>query len=94
MEEFIRIGCSGYVYKHWKGVFYPEGLPANRWLEHYAQFFSTVEINSTFYAMPGAKTFEFWRAHTPDDFVFAIKANRLITHMKKLKDPQEPLAQL
>src|SRR5215210_5128802 len=87
----IRIGCSGYSYKHWRRVFYPENLPAARWLEHYIQFFNTVELNNTFYTLPGQKTFEFWRDRTPPGFVFAVKASRFITHMKKLKEPQEQL---
>ncbi|MEO8285611.1 MAG: DUF72 domain-containing protein [Chloroflexota bacterium] len=88
------IGCSGYVYKHWRGRFYPEGLPASRWLEYYAQSFDTVEINNTHYTMPSPETFERWRDTSPEGFRFAVKASRFITHMKKLKDPDEPLALL
>ncbi len=88
----IRVGCLGYSYKHWRGVFYPEKLPTTRWLEHYSQHFMTVELNNTFYTLPGQKTFEFWRDRTPLGFVFSVKASRFITHMKKLKEPQEQLA--
>lgn len=90
----IWIGCSGYVYKHWHGVFYPADLPSTRWLEFYARYFPTVELNNTHYTLPGPKTFESWRDRSPEGFVFAVKASRFITHMKKLKDPEEPLSRL
>ncbi len=90
----VWVGCSGYVYKHWRGLFYPDKLPARQWLSYYAQFFPTVELNNTHYMMPTASTFEGWRENSPEGFLFAIKASRFITHMKKLKDPQEPLARL
>src|SRR5688500_15427987 len=86
-----RIGCSGWQYKHWRDDFYPAGLPQTRWLEHYASRFDTVEINNTFYRLPEATTFSAWRARAPENFVYAVKASRFLTHMKKLKDPQEPL---
>ena len=88
----VKIGCSGYSYKHWREVFYPARLATTRWLEYYAHFFSTVELNTTFYNMPGQKTFEAWVRNSPEGFVYAVKAYRLITHMKKLKEPQEALA--
>jgi uncharacterized protein YecE (DUF72 family) len=87
----VWIGCSGYVYKHWRGAFYPQDLPESRWLSHYAQFFPTVELNNTHYMLPSEKTFEGWRDNSPEGFLYAVKANRYITHMKKLKEPQEPL---
>lgn len=90
----VWIGCSGYVYKHWRGVFYPQDLPSTRWLEYYARFFSTVELNNTHYVLPSEKTFNGWRENTPDRFLFAVKASRFLTHMKKLKEPEEPLARL
>src|SRR4051812_48570402 len=80
----IHVGCSGWVYKHWRGIFYPEGLPQKRWFERYADEFDTVEINASFYRLPLASTFEAWRAKAPPDFRYAVKVNRFITHMKKL----------
>lgn len=87
----IFIGTSGWSYEHWKGVFYPEGLNKNKWLEFYCQDFNTVEINSTFYHLPREKTIVNWVKKTPEDFTFAVKASRFITHIKKLKDIKEPL---
>ena len=87
----IRIGCSGWQYKHWKGVFYPTELPQARWFEFYATRFDTVEINNSFYRLPEAATFARWRDEAPRQFLFAIKASRFLTHMKKLKDPEGPL---
>ena len=80
-----RIGCSGWVYRHWRGLFYPEGLPQKRWFEHYAAQFDTVEINASFYRLPLASTFEGWREKAPPGFRYAVKVNRFITHMKKLR---------
>jgi uncharacterized protein YecE (DUF72 family) len=88
----VKIGCSGYSYKHWREVFYPVRLPANRWLEFYSRFFSTVELNTTFYNLPGQKTFDAWVRNSPEKFLFSVKASRLITHMKKLHEPQEAMA--
>ena len=83
----VLIGCSGYVYPHWRGgVFYPKGLPQKDELQYYAQKFKTVELNSPFYHLPQKKTFENWRKRTPKDFIFAVKVSRFITHIKKLKD--------
>jgi uncharacterized protein YecE (DUF72 family) len=87
----IRVGCSGWQYRHWAGDFYPSGLPQSRWLEYYGTRFDTVEINNTFYRLPEAPTFTAWRRRAPEGFVFALKASRFLTHMKKLKDPHEPL---
>lgn len=87
----IRIGTSGWHYNHWIGRFYPEKLPKDRWLEHYAQFFDTVEINSTFYHLPREQTMVHWHDRVPAHFLFAVKASRYITHVKKLNDPQESL---
>jgi uncharacterized protein YecE (DUF72 family) len=87
----IRIGCSGWQYRHWRGDFYPSALPASRWLEHYVDRFDTVELNNSFYRLPEQATFAGWRARTPPGFLFAVKASRFLTHMKKLKDPEEPL---
>jgi uncharacterized protein YecE (DUF72 family) len=88
----IYIGTSGWHYQHWKGPFYPEDLPDKRLLDYYLKHFQTAEINNTFYQLPEKKTFVQWRESVPEGFLFAVKASRYITHMKKLKDPQEPLA--
>jgi uncharacterized protein YecE (DUF72 family) len=86
-----HIGTSGWNYPHWKRRFYPEGLSSSNWLGCYARRFSTVEINNTFYNLPSASTFAGWREGVPEGFIFAVKASRYITHMKKLKDPKESL---
>lgn len=88
MKGNIRIGTSGYQYKHWKGDFYPEDMPVKDWFKHYAKFFDTVEINNTFYKMADAETFAEWEKLAPDDFCYAIKYSRFGTHRKKLKDPE------
>jgi uncharacterized protein YecE (DUF72 family) len=80
----IHVGCSGWVYKHWRGIFYPEGLPQKRWFGHYAEEFDTVEINASFYRVPPESTFQGWREKAPAGFRYAVKVNRFITHMKKL----------
>src|SRR5918999_5766934 len=87
----IRVGCSGWQYKHWRGDFYPAELPVSRWFGHYARVFDTVEINNSFYRWPPPETFERWREQAPPGFVYAVKASRFLTHMKKLKDPVEPI---
>jgi len=88
------VGCSGWEYKHWRGDFYPLDVPKTRWFEYYAARFDTVEINNTFYRLPEQSTFAAWAARAPSGFIFAIKASRFLTHMKKLKDPEEPLDRL
>jgi uncharacterized protein YecE (DUF72 family) len=85
----IRIGTSGYQYDHWKGVFYPEGMPKKEWLRFYCTRFDTVEINNTFYQLPPGKTFEGWYDEAPAGFCFALKYSRYGSHLKHLKDPQE-----
>jgi uncharacterized protein YecE (DUF72 family) len=85
----IFIGTSGWHYKHWlDGVFYPPGTKGATMFDYYARHFNTVEINNSFYRLPTAKTFDNWRESSPSNFVYAVKASRFITHMKKLKDPQ------
>ena len=84
----IRIGTSGYQYKHWKGDFYPRKMAVSDWFDHYLKFFDTVEINNTFYKMAQAETFEDWKEAAPEGFCYAIKYSRFGTHMKKLKDPE------
>jgi uncharacterized protein YecE (DUF72 family) len=90
----VWIGCSGYVYLHWRGPFYPLELPQKKWLDFYARHFPTVELNNTFYTLPAASTFESWRDGAPVGFLYAVKASRFITHMKKLTDPEPYLARL
>ena len=85
----LLVGTSGWVYPHWRGIFYPEDLPQKEWFSHYSRFFDTVEINYSFYQLPSRETFESWEQMAPPGFVFTVKANRFITHVKKLKDPQE-----
>jgi uncharacterized protein YecE (DUF72 family) len=89
----IHVGCSGWVYRHWKGGFYPPDLPQKRWFERYASEFDTVEINASFYRLPLASTFVGWREKAPPGFRYAVKVNRFITHMKKLLKCEEPLDQ-
>ena len=91
VAERIHVGCSGWVYRHWRGIFYPDGLPQKRWFERYAEDFDTVEINASFYRLPLASTFDKWREQAPRGFRYAIKVNRFITHMKKLADCEEAL---
>jgi uncharacterized protein YecE (DUF72 family) len=88
------VGCSGWNYKSWRTRFYPTTLPASQWLTWYAQRFHTVEINNSFYRLPAPETFAAWREQTPADFIFAVKASRFLTHMKQLRDPEEPLERL
>jgi uncharacterized protein YecE (DUF72 family) len=87
----IRIGTSGYHYKHWLGRYYPEGMKPNAMLAHYLRDFDTVELNNTFYQLPNESTFDAWRKNTPGDFLYAVKGSRFITHMIKLKDAQRGL---
>ncbi|HWN90820.1 MAG TPA: DUF72 domain-containing protein, partial [Verrucomicrobiae bacterium] len=87
----IRIGTSGYNYPEWRGSFYPEKFPAAKMLPYYAERFSTVEINYTFYRMPNAKTIAGWVAETPPGFSFTLKAPRRITHYARLRDIDDPL---
>jgi uncharacterized protein YecE (DUF72 family) len=85
----IHVGCSGWVYKHWRGILYPEGLPQRLWFGRYAEEFDTVEINNSFYRLPKPETFDKWHDRAPPGFRYAVKASRFITHMKKLKDCEE-----
>jgi uncharacterized protein YecE (DUF72 family) len=88
----VRIGTSGWVYRDWRGAFYPERLPARRWFEHYARRFCTAEINASFYRLPTEAAVAAWAEAAPPGFVFAWKASRFITHAKKLKDVGDSLA--
>jgi len=87
----IRIGTSGWYYNHWAGKFYPSGLPKSKWFEYYAKEFDTVEINNTFYHLPKQESVQRWHQLAPKGFVYAVKANRYITHIKRLKSVSEPL---
>jgi len=91
MAPVIHIGTSGWHYKHWRGIFYPEKLARKDWLKYYAEQFSTVEINASFYRLPSESTFANWRQNVPQTICFAVKSSRFITHIKRLKDVQEPL---
>jgi len=87
----VRIGCSGWNYAHWRERVYPKGLPARRWLEHYAGLFDTVEINNTFYRLPRRDSVAGWVAQSPPGFLFAVKASRYLTHVKRLQDMDQGL---
>jgi uncharacterized protein YecE (DUF72 family) len=87
----VRIGTSGWEYAHWAGDFYPADLPRDRWLEHYVTEFETVELNNSFYRLPEASVFAGWAKRVPADFRFAVKASRYLTHVRRLREPTEPL---
>ncbi|MBX3172753.1 MAG: DUF72 domain-containing protein [Candidatus Eremiobacteraeota bacterium] len=88
----VWIGLSGYVYQHWKGAFYPEGLAQRRWLGYCGQFFQSLELNGTFYSLKSPSIFRRWRSEVPQDFLFAVKGSRYITHQLKLRHHQQALA--
>jgi uncharacterized protein YecE (DUF72 family) len=88
----VRIGCSGWQYRDWRGVLYPEGLGQTRWLRRYAEEFDTVEVNSTFYRLASRAAVERWVQETPPDFLFSLKASRYLIHMKKLRDIEQGIA--
>lgn len=89
----LWVGTSGYVYPHWRrGVFYPRGLRQREELAWYADRFRTVELNNPFYRLPEVETFDRWRDAVPEGFVFAVKASRYITHLRRLRDTTDPLA--
>jgi uncharacterized protein YecE (DUF72 family) len=90
----LRIGCSGWNYRDWRGAFYPEGVPARRWLECYAERFDTVEVNTTFYRLPSRDAVANWVRQTPDDFGFAVKVSRYLTHIRRLRDVADGMARL
>jgi len=90
----IRVGTSGFSYREWKGSFYPGDLKNADMLSYYAERFSSVEINNTFYRMPKASVLEGWAAQVPPDFLFVLKASQQITHRKRLREAGEPLAYL
>ncbi|HEX6569467.1 MAG TPA: DUF72 domain-containing protein [Acidimicrobiales bacterium] len=90
----LRVGTSGWQYHDWRGVLYPEGLPQRAWLRHYAGEFTTVEVNNAFYRLPERSVFERWRDETPTGFTIAVKVSRYLTHIRRLRDPDEPVARL
>lgn len=90
-ESAIHIGASGWHYSHWVGPVYPHGTRPAAFLPFYTQHFQTVELNNSFYRLPARATFARWRERTPPGFCFAVKASRYLTHMKKLKEPEEPI---
>jgi uncharacterized protein YecE (DUF72 family) len=87
----VFVGTSGWQYRHWRGVFYPQDLRQAEWLDYYTARFQTVEVNNTFYRLPERATFVKWTERTPADFVIAAKFSRYLTHYKRLRDPQEPV---
>jgi len=91
MNQKIHIGTSGWSYKHWKGIYYPPKLPAVKWLEFYAETYKTTELNASFYRLPLPQTTINWTKRVPKDFLFCVKMSRYLTHMKKLKEPEETL---
>jgi uncharacterized protein YecE (DUF72 family) len=90
-EAGFRVGTSGWNYKHWKGIFYPQDLRPEAWFGYYHEHFDTVEINYTFYQLPEERTFQGWQGQASQGFLYAVKANQYITHMKKLREPSESL---
>jgi uncharacterized protein YecE (DUF72 family) len=90
----VLVGTSGWQYRDWRGRLYPQRLAQGRWLEHYAERFATVESNNAFYRLPEPATFAAWAERTPPDFVMAVKASRFLTHVKRLRDPEEPVGRL
>lgn len=90
----VWLGTSGWAYRHWRGGLFPARLPPSAWLETYATAFATVELNASFYRLPAAGVFAGWRRRTPDGFVMAVKASRYLTHIRRLREPEEPVARL
>ncbi|HEV7332561.1 MAG TPA: DUF72 domain-containing protein [Flavisolibacter sp.] len=91
MAGSIHIGTSGWSYQGWRGLFYPQGLASTKWLQHYMGYFDSTEINGSFYRLPSVETVKKWTAAVPDNFMFCPKMSRFLTHMKKLREPEEPL---
>ena len=91
MTGTIRIGCSGWIYRHWRERYYPAKMAQRLWYGFYADTFETVELNTSFYHLPKPETFTKWQEQAPPGFRYAVKAPRFITHMKKLKECAEPV---
>lgn len=90
----LLVGTSGWQYRDWRGVLYPDRLAQRAWLAHYSGQFATVEVNNAFYRLPDEEVFARWRAETPPGFVVAVKVSRYLTHIKRLREPDEPVARL
>jgi uncharacterized protein YecE (DUF72 family) len=90
----VLLGTSGWQYRDWRGRFYPPSLPQRSWLEHHAAHWQTVELNNSFYRLPAREQFASWAQRTPDDYVVTVKASRFLSHIKRLREPQEPVARL
>lgn len=90
----IRVGTCGWQYDDWRTAFYPQDVPKKRWLSAYAKTFDTVECDNAFYRLPKREVFERWREEVADGFTMAVKASRFLTHVKRLKEPQEPVERL
>jgi uncharacterized protein YecE (DUF72 family) len=88
----VWIGTSGWQYRDWRGRLYPPAMATSRWLEHYAAAFATVESNNAFYRLPERRVFEAWADRTPADFMMTVKVSRYLTHIRRLRDPEEPVA--
>lgn len=86
------VGTSGWQYADWKGRFYPKEVPQREWLPYFSERFPTVEINNTFYMLPKPETFVRWRQSSTQEFIFVVKASRYLTHIKRLREPREPLS--
>ena len=91
MDTRYYIGTSGWHYEHWREDFYPKDLAKSRWLEFYSEHFSTVELNNSFYRLPSEKAFTNWKDSSPAGFVFSVKVSRFITHIKRLRNTEEPI---
>jgi uncharacterized protein YecE (DUF72 family) len=87
----FRIGTSGWVYRDWREHVYPRRLPQRAWLHHLSRRFSSIEINASFYRLPAPETFERWAGQVPAEFVFSVKMSRYLTHLRRFRDPGEPL---
>jgi uncharacterized protein YecE (DUF72 family) len=87
----VRIGTSGWVYPHWRGIFYPQEVKQKDWFGYFSRHFDTVEINNSFYRLPTPAVFEAWHRQAPTGFIYSVKASRFLTHVKKLIDPEQPL---
>lgn len=90
----LLVGTSGWQYRHWRDVLYPPDVPQKRWLEHYVTYYATVENDGTFYRLPARETFAGWQSRVPADFVMAVKVSRFLTHIKRLRDPAEPVERM
>ena len=90
----VLVGTSGWQYRDWRGRFYPASLPQRAWLEHHAAAFATTEVNASFYRLPAADVVRAWAERTPADYVLTVKASRFLSHVRRLREPQEPVARL